>query len=124
MSDARAAHVPASRVANSLRDAAPVARIESTADVGSVVPRPTLGPSPHVARFGLALRDDDGIVIASAALDGAPVLIAAQDARYLAGSVGERHGHALAAMFDAACKDRVSAIVLLLASGGVRLHEA
>jgi malonate decarboxylase beta subunit len=124
MSDARAADVPASRVANALRDAAPVARIESIADVGSVVPRPTLGPSPHVARFGLALRDDDGIVIASAALDGAPVLIAAQDARYLAGSVGERHGHALAAMFDAACKDRVSAIVLLLASGGVRLHEA
>ncbi|HET9668631.1 MAG TPA: biotin-independent malonate decarboxylase subunit gamma [Casimicrobiaceae bacterium] len=124
MSDTRAAHLSASPAPNSLRDAAPLARIGAIADVGSVVARPALGPSPHVARFGLALRDDDGVAIASAKLGGAPVMIGAQDARYLAGSVGERHGHALAAMFDAARNDKVSAIVLLLASGGVRLHEA
>ena len=52
------------------------------------------------------------------------MLVAAQDEQYLAGSVGERHGRALESMVAGARDDPPAAIVLLLASGGVRLHEA
>jgi malonate decarboxylase beta subunit len=100
------------------------ARIERLADASSVEFRPSAGPSPHVARFAIASQDDDGVAIAAATLHGAPILVAAQDERYLAGSVGERHGKALAAMFADAARERPAGIVLLLASGGVRLHEA
>jgi malonate decarboxylase beta subunit len=100
------------------------ARIGRVADAGSVTFRASAGASRHLARFGIAPHDDDGIVTAAATLHGAPVLIAAQDERYLAGSVGERHGKALAAMFADAMREQPGGIVLLLASGGVRLHEA
>src|SRR6185437_4053263 len=111
-------------VGPSLRDAQPAARIAAIADAGTVQPFPAAGASPHLARFGIAAQPDDGIVIARARLDGAPILAAAQDERYLAGSVGERHGQALRALFETAQRERPRAVVLLLASGGVRLHEA
>lgn len=108
----------------SLRDATPAERIASLADPGTVSFFPPAGPSPHLARFGIAAHDDDGVVIARARVNGAAVLVAAQDQHYLAGSVGERHGAALQSMITAARHERPAAIVLLLASGGVRLHEA
>jgi hypothetical protein len=52
------------------------------------------------------------------------MLVAAQDAAFLGGSVGAKHAQALQALFDAARAESTSAVVLLLASGGVRLHEA
>lgn len=107
-----------------LRDAEPSSRIALLADPDSVDAFPPAGASAHLARFGITPRADDGIVIARAELAGAPILVAAQDERYLAGSVGERHGDALRTMFEAARRERPHAIVLLLASGGVRLHEA
>jgi malonate decarboxylase beta subunit len=107
-----------------LHDAQPASRVVAIADADSVELLPPVGASPHLARFGIEAHPDDGIVIARARLDGAPILVAAQDERYLAGSVGEHHGEALRAMFDAARRERPRAIVLLLASGGVRLHEA
>ena len=107
-----------------MRDATPVARIASLADAGSVQFLPPAGASPHLAHYGIAAQEDDGIVVARARLHGAPMLVAAQDERYLAGSVGERHGRALGALAARAKHERTAAIVLLLASGGVRLHEA
>ena len=107
-----------------MRGVAPADRIAALADADSVTRFPPPGASPHLARFGIAAREDDGIVVARARLDGAPVFVVAQDETYLAGSVGERHGAALRAMFEAARAERPQAIVLLLASGGVRLHEA
>jgi len=107
-----------------LRTVSPRARITALADPGSAVFFPPAGASLHIARFGVAPHDDDGIVIARMRLGGAPMLVAAQDERFLAGSVGERHGNALQAMLAQARRERPAAIVLLLASGGVRLHEA
>ena len=107
-----------------LRGVAPAERIVSLADADSVEWLAPAGASPHLARFGIAAREDDGIVVARARLAGAPVFVVAQDETYLAGSVGERHGAALRATFEAARAERPHAIVLLLASGGVRLHEA
>ncbi len=110
--------------ARSLRVATPAARITAVADPGSAHFLPPAGASPHLARFGIPAHEDDGIVIARARVHGAPMLVAAQDEHYLAGSVGERHGKALQAMVATARGERPSAIVLLLGSGGVRLHEA
>jgi len=101
-----------------------VARIAALSDDGRVDPFAPAGASPHLGRFGIAARDDDGIAIARARMNGARVFIAAQDERYLAGSVGECHGRALRTMFETARSERPDAVVLLLASGGVRLHEA
>ena len=109
---------------SSLRNASPQARIAALADPDSVEWFPPAGASPHVARYGVPPQEDDGIVVARIRLGGAPMLVAAQDEKYLAGSVGERHGIALQAMLSEARRERAAAIVLLLASGGVRLHEA
>src|SRR5437016_5177371 len=50
--------------------------------------------------------------------------MAAQDESFLRGSVGANHGEALRDVFERARNERPAAVVLLLASGGVRLHEA
>lgn len=98
-------------------------RIRALADSGSVEPLPAAGASPHLARFGITARDDDGVVVARLRVAGVPVLVAAQDASFLGGSVGARHAQALEALF-ARARAETTAVVLLLASGGVRLHEA
>lgn len=108
----------------SLRHMQPASRIVALADKGEVEWFPPAGASPHLARFGIEARDDDGIFVAHARIAGARMIVAAQDERYLAGSVGERHGKALEAVFDTARKQRAAGVVLLMASGGVRLHEA
>ncbi|MEP7207805.1 MAG: biotin-independent malonate decarboxylase subunit gamma [Casimicrobiaceae bacterium] len=80
--------------------------------------------SPHLARWGITPRDDDGVAIARGRLDGLDVIVAAQDERFLGGSVGAGQAAALQAMFAHARTQRPDAVILLLASGGVRLHEA
>ena len=107
-----------------LRAASPRMRITALADADSVEFFPPTGPSPHIARFAVVAHDDDGIVMARIRLGGSPMLVAAQDESFLAGSVGERHGLALRSLLSQARRERPAAIVLLLASGGVRLHEA
>jgi malonate decarboxylase beta subunit len=114
----------AGRAMTSLRGATPTERIAAIADPGSVVILRAAGASPWLARHGIAPHDDDGIALAQATLDGAPVLVAAQDERFLGGSVGARHGDALVALFERAQRERPAAVVLLVASAGVRLHEA
>ncbi|MET0682440.1 MAG: biotin-independent malonate decarboxylase subunit gamma [Casimicrobiaceae bacterium] len=120
------AHGSASTVA--VRTLAPAARIAAVADRGSVrsvndsfdAPR----PSAHLARWGIAAQDDDGIVVARATIEGAHVLIAAQDERFLGGSAGANHADTLRRLFELARAERPAAVVVLAASGGVRLHEA
>ena len=55
---------------------------------------------------------------------GAPVLIAAQDERFLGGSAGANHAESLRMLFERARDERPAAVILLMASGGVRLYEA
>jgi malonate decarboxylase beta subunit len=103
-------------------------RIAAIADEGSIAPvnraLSAPRPSPHLGRWGIAAADDDGVVIARATLRGAPVYVAAQDERFLGGSAGARHADALRGLFEHARVDRPAAVILLAASGGVRLHEA
>ena len=114
--------------AGPLRSLAPRERIAAIADPDSMdqvaaaldAPR----PSPHLARWGIEAQDDDGVVVARASIRGAPVLVAAQDDRFLRGSVGANHGDALRKLFDVARAERPRAVVVVAASAGVRLHEA
>lgn len=104
------------------------ARVAAIADAGSVAPASAElsapRPSQHLARFGIAAQDDDGIVLARATLGGHPMLIVAQDERFVGGSAGANHADALRRLFELARDERPFAVVLLAASGGVRLHEA
>ena len=111
-----------------LRALAPRERIAAIADPGSVQPVDASfdapRPSPHLARWGIAAQDDDGVVIARAAIGGAAVLVAAQDERFLRGSAGANHGDALRRLFVRGRAERPAAVIILAASAGVRLHEA
>jgi malonate decarboxylase beta subunit len=102
----------------------PIARLAALADAGSLEPFPPAGASPHVTRWGIAPAADDGIVCARLAIAGARVLAAAQDARFLGGSIGAHHGAALHRLFLRAVEERPDVVVLFVDSGGVRLHEA
>jgi malonate decarboxylase beta subunit len=92
-----------------------------------------LGPeqramSPHLAQFNLTGAFDDGIIVGRGCLDGQRVFVAAQEGRFLGGSLGEVHGAKLVGLLRAACegaeRERPRAVLLLLDTGGVRLQEA
>ena len=102
----------------------PAARLAALADTGSFAPLPAAGESPHVARWGISPAADDGVVCAGLAVGTTRVLAMAQDAGFLGGSVGANHGAALERLFLRALDERPDVVVLLVDSGGVRLHEA
>jgi malonate decarboxylase beta subunit len=88
-----------------------------------------LGPaarivSPHLSSLGVPYAFDDGVVIGSGLLQNQPVLIAAQEGRFMGGGVGEVHGAKLVGLLQRALKVRPAAVFVLAESGGVRLHEA
>lgn len=105
------------------RTRAPEEWIAMIGDHGVYALLEAAGPSPYLARYGISPRDDDGVVCAQLTIDGQPFLIAVQDSRFLGGSVGQQHARRLARLLRTARETRVP-VLLLLASGGVRLHEA
>ena len=102
----------------------PSTRLAALADPGSLEPFPAAGASPHVARWGISPAADDGVVCARFRAGTTSVLAMAQDARFLGGSIGANHGVALQRLFQRALEERPDVVVLLVDSGGVRLHEA
>jgi len=80
--------------------------------------------SPHLARLDAPLAFDDGVVVGRATVAGHKVLIAAQEGRFNGGSVGEVHGAKIRGLLDKALLEKPAAVLLLVDSGGVRLHEA
>ena len=80
--------------------------------------------SPHLAQLNAPVAFDDGVAVGSATLDGQPVYTAAQEGGFMGGAVGEVHGAKLVGLLRRAVRERVGAVVLLLETGGVRLHEA
>ena len=102
-------------------------RITHLLDAGSF--REILGPterltSPHLELLGQPCAFDDGVVIGRGRLDGRPVLVASQEGGFMGGAVGEVHGAKLTGLLELAVHEHPAAILLLLESGGVRLHEA
>nr|WP_076594191.1 biotin-independent malonate decarboxylase subunit beta [Herminiimonas arsenitoxidans] len=102
-------------------------RIHALLDAGSFeefLP-PTLRiVSPHLAQLDTPASFDDGVVIGRGTLLGKNVLAAAQEGGFMGGAVGEVHGAKLVGLLKRAIVDRVDGVVLMLETGGVRLHEA
>ena len=80
--------------------------------------------SPHLARLDAPLAFDDGVVVGRATISGHKILIAAQEGRFNGGAVGEVHGAKIRGLLDKAVRETPAAVLLLVDSGGVRLHEA
>ncbi|WP_312319398.1 biotin-independent malonate decarboxylase subunit beta [Stenotrophomonas sp.] len=102
-------------------------RISALLDAGSFTE--FLGParrvtSPHLAQLDQPAAFDDGIVVGSGALRGKSVLVAAQQGPFMGGGVGEVHGAKLTGLLQRAAQVRPDGVLLLLDTGGVRLHEA
>jgi len=102
-------------------------RIPAIFDAGSFeefLPPSARVASPHLAQLDAPVSFDDGVVVGRARLDGRLVFGAAQEGGFMGGAVGEVHGAKLVGMLRRAVDERADAVVLLLESGGVRLHEA
>ncbi|WP_225042871.1 biotin-independent malonate decarboxylase subunit beta [Xanthomonas campestris] len=102
-------------------------RIDGLLDAGSFTE--FVGPlrrliSPHLAQLDTPGAFDDGIVVGEGRLRGRHVLIAAQQGSFMGGGVGEVHGAKLTGLLERAAATTPDAVVLLLDTGGVRLHEA
>ena len=119
------------RTQHSFYEATARQRIAGIVDPGSFAE--VLGPtarvtSPHLPKLDVPSALDDGVVVGSATLHGEPVLIAAQEGSYMGGAVGEVHGAKIVGTLKRATSGRNArpwrAVLLLIDSGGVRLHEA
>jgi malonate decarboxylase beta subunit len=100
-------------------------RIASLVDPGSfteLLPPPERVMSPYLPLLDIPVSFDDGLVIGRATLGGKPVYLAAQVGQFVGGSVGEVHSAKLTGILKAAARDAIPCL-LLVESGGVRLHE-
>jgi malonate decarboxylase beta subunit len=111
----------------SYQEASARERARGLCDAGSFTewldPRERL-TSPHLAALDAPVAFDDGVVIGTGCLAGERVFVAAQEGRFMGGAVGEIHGAKLTGLLKRAVKERPAAVLLMLETGGVRLHEA
>jgi malonate decarboxylase beta subunit len=80
--------------------------------------------SPHLPQLDAPVSFDDGVAVGRGTIDGRRVFIAAQEGGFMGGAVGEVHGAKLVGMLKRAVDENADAVLLLLETGGVRLHEA
>jgi len=102
-------------------------RIPAIFDAGSFeefLPPSERVASPHLAQLDAPVSFDDGVVVGRGRLGGHVVFGAAQEGGFMGGAVGEVHGAKLVGMLRRAIDEKAHAVLLLLESGGVRLHEA
>ena len=102
-------------------------RVQQLLDAGSwreFLPPPTLASSPHLAALDMPGAFDDGVIIGAGLLGAKAVLVAAQEGRFMGGAVGEIHGAKIVGLLRRALAEKPAAVLLLVDSGGVRLHEA
>lgn len=100
-------------------------RIERIADAGSfseILPPPARMMSAFLPKLGVPVSFDDGLVMGKTTIDGKPCYLAAQVGQFIGGSVGEVHSAKLVGLLKSAARDKLPC-VLLVESGGVRLHE-
>jgi malonate decarboxylase beta subunit len=102
-------------------------RVENLLDANSF--NEFIGPelretSPHLPLFDLPEQFDDGMIVGYGRLDGKPVLVAAQEGRFMGGAFGEIHGAKLTGLLRAARDIASLPVLILFDTGGVRLQEA
>ena len=103
------------------------ARVAGLLDAGSfaeILPPAKSQPSPHLAQLDLPGAFDDGVVIGYGQLEKKPIFVIAQEGQFMGGAVGEIHGAKIAGLLRRAAKEKPAAVLFLIDSGGVRLHEA
>ncbi|WP_428394324.1 biotin-independent malonate decarboxylase subunit beta [Lichenicoccus sp.] len=100
-----------------------LAGLLDAASFAEFLPPEARASSPHLACFNLPAAFDDGVVVGHGRLDGRPVLVAAQEGRFMGGTFGEVHGAKLTGLLRAA-RGGDRPVLLLLDTGGVRLQEA
>jgi len=101
-----------------------VARLLDPDSAVEFLPPEVSAPSLHLARLGLPGALDDGVMAGRGTLEGQPVLFIAQEGQFMGGAVGEIHGAKIAGTLARAVAERPRAVLFLIDSGGVRLHEA
>jgi malonate decarboxylase beta subunit len=112
---------------SSYQEATARQRIAGMLDAGSFeefLPPQMRVVSPHLHQLDAPVSFDDGVVVGRGAIDGRKIFIAAQEGGFMGGAVGEVHGAKLAGMLRRAVDEGADAVLLLLETGGVRLHEA
>ena len=80
--------------------------------------------SPHLRQLDTPAAFDDGIIVGRGMLDGRSSSSPPRKAASWAARVGEVHGAKLTGLLERALDERPAAVLLLVESGGVRLHEA
>jgi malonate decarboxylase beta subunit len=102
-------------------------RLLGLVDPGSfreLLPPAARATSPHLPLLDAPVAFDDGVVVGAARLAGKRVLVASQEGGFMGGAVGEVHGAKITGLFERAIDEKPAGVLLLLESGGVRLHEA
>lgn len=102
-------------------------RIAQVVDANSwqeILPPSARMISPHLAQLDSPVAFDDGVVIGRAQMVGHNILLASQEGGFMGGAIGEVHGAKLVGLLRLALLEKPKAVLLLLESGGVRLHEA
>ena len=103
------------------------ARLAGLLDPGSfteILPPTESEPSPHLALLDLPGAFDDGVVVCYGQLEKKPIYAIAQEGQFMGGAVGEIHGAKIVGMLRRAVEEKPAAVLFLIDSGGVRLHEA
>ena len=102
-------------------------RILAVLDAGSfkeLLPPAQRVVSPHLGQLDAPVSFDDGVIIGEGLLGGGAVMAAAQEGGFMGGAVGEVHGAKLVGLLKRAMARQAAGVILLLETGGVRLHEA
>lgn len=102
-------------------------RIQSLVDPNSFIEflKPgTVELSPNLKALDIPGSFDDGVIIGQAQIATKAVYIIAQEGQFMGGAVGEIHGAKIVGLLLKAIQDQSSAVIFLVDSGGVRLHEA
>lgn len=80
--------------------------------------------SVHLQALEVPAAFDDGVIVGRGTLFDRKVFVAAQEGGFMGGAVGEVHGAKIVGLLERALDEPPDAVLLLVESGGVRLHEA
>lgn len=80
--------------------------------------------SPHLHYFDIPEAFDDGAIVGEGLLDGKSVALIAQEGRFMGGAIGEVHSAKIIGILRRCLKKKLTAVLFLFDSGGVRLQEA